>query len=61
MKFQVMISETLEKVIEVEASCRNEAVSIAKIEYYNQDHILSADDFTGETRFTVPRERQLER
>ena len=61
MKFQVKISETLEKTIEVEASCRNEAISIAKIGYYNQDHILSADDFTGETRFSIPRERNYER
>jgi len=61
MIYQVKISETLEKVIEVEASCRNEAISIAKIGYYNQDHILSADDFNGETRFTLPRDRQYER
>jgi hypothetical protein len=58
-KFNVRIKETLEKVVEVEASCRNEAISIAKINYHNQDPILDASNFTG-VEFTIPREREHE-
>ena len=60
-KYNVTITEKLEKVVEVEASCRNEAISLAKINYYHGDPVLSADDFTGVTEFTIPQERQYER
>jgi hypothetical protein len=59
-KYQVIITEKLEKTVEVEASSRNEAIALAKINYYDSDPILSADDFAGVT-FSVPRERQHER
>jgi hypothetical protein len=60
-KYNVTITEELQKVIEVEASCRNEAIALARINYFNGDPILSADDFTGETKFTIQRERQYAR
>jgi len=59
--YQVTITEKLEKTVKVEASCRNEAIALAKINYRNNDPILSADDFTGVTEFTIPKERQYER
>lgn len=59
-KYPVTITEKLEKTVEIEASCRNEAISIARINYYNSDPVLDADNFTGVT-FTVPRSRQYER
>jgi hypothetical protein len=58
--YPVTITEKLEKVVEIEASSRNEAISIAKLNYYDSNPILSADDFTGVV-FTIQRERQYER
>jgi len=47
--YSVTITETLEKVVDVEASCREEAGSIAKMDYHNGDPVLDADNFTGVT------------
>jgi len=58
-KFNVTITETLEKVIEVEASCRDEAEALAKIAYRNEDHVLDAGNFTG-VKFTAQKEREHE-
>jgi len=59
-KFKVKVTETLEKVIEVEATNRDEAISLAENNYYDSDPVLNADNFTG-VKFTVPRERNMER
>ena len=59
-KYQVIITEKLEKTIEIEASCRNEALALAKLDYRNGEPVLSADDFTG-VSFAVPKERRYER
>ena len=44
-KFNIEIMETLAKVIEVEAENSAEAISKVKENYYNNDYVLSADDF----------------
>lgn len=47
MKFKVCISETLERVIEIEAPGEEEAIDIAIEEYRSGEHVLTADDFVG--------------
>ena len=47
--FKVCITETLERVVEVEASNAESAVDKAISEYKNGKHVLDADDFTGVT------------
>jgi len=56
----VTITETLEKVVEVEAFCPEEAGAIVKMNYHNEDPILSADDFTGVTFSAQEKENMLE-
>lgn len=47
MKFQIMIKETLSKVVEIEADSKEKAEELAKINYDSADdnYILSADDW----------------
>ena len=45
-KFEVTITETLKKKIEVEAETQEEAEQIVTDEWYKGDHILDADNFT---------------
>ena len=52
MKYQVFITETLQREVFVEADSTEEASCIVEDEYYEQKHILDADDYVG-TIFTV--------
>ena len=45
-KFEVTITETLKKKVEVEAETQEEAEQIVTDEWYKGDHILGADNFT---------------
>ena len=45
-KFEVTITETLKKTVEVEAETQEEAEQIVTDEWYKGDHILDADNFT---------------
>ena len=44
-KFEVTITETLKKTVEVEAETQEEAEQIVTDEWYKGDHILAADNF----------------
>ena len=46
-KFEVTITETLKKKVEVEAKTQEEAEQIVNDEWYKGDHILDADCFAG--------------
>ena len=46
-KFKVEIKETLTRVVEVEASCANEAERQVRGQYWNSDIVLTEDDFEG--------------
>lgn len=46
-KYEVTITETLKKKVEVEAETQEEAEQIITDEWYKGDHILDADCFTG--------------
>lgn len=45
-KFEVTITETLKKKVEVEAETEEEAKQIATDDWYKGEHILDADNFT---------------
>ena len=45
--YKVKITETLEKVVEVEAEDRDEAEQIVSDAWHNSEYILDADNFTG--------------
>ena len=44
MKYNVTITETLEKTIEIEAKNATNAINIAKDKYNKEEVILTADD-----------------
>jgi hypothetical protein len=46
-KYSIVITETLKKVVSVEASSLAEAVRIVDGQYRNSDIVLIADDFAG--------------
>lgn len=46
---KVTITETLQKVVEIEAPSRQEAEFLAERNWKNSDYILDADNFVGVT------------
>lgn len=46
-KFKIEIEEVLQRVVEVEAATKNEAIDIAKNLYKNEEIILDGADFKG--------------
>ena len=52
-KFNVVIEETLRKVIPVDAETADEALSIVEKGYREQKYILDASDFVGEQYYIV--------
>lgn len=46
-KYNIVITETLNKVVEAEASSLAEAVQIVDGKYRNSEIVLTADDFAG--------------
>ena len=46
-KYNILITETLKKIVEVEAESLAEAVRIVDGQYRNSDIVLTADDFAG--------------
>ena len=60
-EYQVLIKETLEMTVTVEAESAAQAKEITERNWKNQDYILDADHFKGVT-FTVPQKnREYER
>ena len=47
MKFEITVSETLQKVVSVDAGDSNEAENIAENNWRAGDYILGAEHFTG--------------
>ncbi len=45
MKYRVLITETLQKEFEVDASSKDEALDIIKQKYKNEEIILTANDY----------------
>ena len=52
MKYNVTITEILEKTIEIEAENETNAIDIARDKYNKEEVILTADDF-AETWFSL--------
>ena len=45
--YKIEIEETLQKVVEIQASSLDEAISIAQERYSNEEYILNEDDYKG--------------
>ena len=52
MKYNVTITEILEKTIEIEAENENNAIDIARDKYNKEEVILTADDY-ADTHFGI--------
>jgi hypothetical protein len=53
MKYSIQISETLFKIVEVEAETEEEALDKVKLEYDRGEIYLTPDDKINETVFEV--------
>lgn len=58
--YKVKITETLEKVVEVEAENRHEAEQSVADAWHKSDYILDAEDFKGVTFKAEPPARKRE-
>lgn len=47
MKYQIEITETLQKIVEVEAASSSEAYQYVVYDYNNGDIVLDSDDFVS--------------
>ena len=58
-EFDITITETLEKNVNVKAASREEAEEAVKKAYYNSEYVLDAENFTG-VQFKVQAERDIQ-
>ncbi len=47
MKYKIEYTETLQRIIEIEANSEAEALSIADEKYYSEEIILDDNDYKG--------------
>ena len=59
-EYDVKITETLEKTVTVQAESRDAAEERVKDAYYNSEHILDAENFTG-VQFGTQAEREIQK
>ena len=59
-EYDVKITETLEKTVTVQAESRGAAEGQVKDAYYNSEHILDAENFTG-VQFGTQAEREIQK
>lgn len=45
--YQIEIEETLQKVVEIKADSLEDAISIARDRYKNEEYVLNEDNFMG--------------
>lgn len=55
-KYDVTICEVLKRTVQVQAKSEDEARQIVERQYYDQAHVLNADDFK-EVDFTASKSR----
>lgn len=58
--YKVEIVETLKRTVLVSAESKDEAESIVRDQYHNQDHVLTSDDFV-DVDFVVKDETMTEK
>lgn len=52
-KFKVQITETSQRIVEVNAKDKNTAIDKAEKMYRNEDIVLTADDFVPDAEFEI--------
>lgn len=53
MKYQIRITETLQRIVSVSASSKGEALDIVWKRYRECDIVLTGDDFMGPAEFEL--------
>lgn len=58
MTYKIEVTETLSKIVEIEAKSEEEAKEIAQNMYNEQDIILDSGDFDNEVTFEIINENE---
>lgn len=54
MEYLFEIEEKLKKSVSIEAESEQEAIDILRKKYYDEEIVLTADDYAGSEVFTLP-------
>ena len=60
-EYDVVITETLQKTVTVEATSATQAKEIVERNWNDSEYILDADDFKGVQFYVPPKNRDMER
>ncbi len=52
-KFKVQVTETLQKIVEVNAKDKNEAIDKVERMYWHEEIVLTADDLVPDAEFEI--------
>lgn len=53
MKYEIKVSETLSRNVEVDAKNENDALEKIREMYFNEEIVLGGEDFDYDTTFTI--------
>lgn len=54
MEYQFEIEEKLKKTVSIEAENEQEAIDILRRKYYDEEIVLTADDYAGSEIYSLP-------
>lgn len=54
MEYQFEIEEKLKKTVSIEAESEEEAIDILRKKYYDEEIVLTADDYAGSEIYSLP-------
>lgn len=58
MKYEIKVSETLSRVVEIDAKDKESALEKIRKMYSNEEIVLGADDFDHDTTFTILKDKK---
>lgn len=60
MEYQFEIEEKLKKTVSIEAENEQEAIDILRQKYYDEEIVLTADDYAGSEIYSLPYYTQVD-
>ena len=54
MEYKFEIEEKLKKTVSIEAESEKEAIDILRKKYYDEEIVLTADDYAGSEIYSLP-------
>lgn len=60
MEYQFEIEEKLKKTVSIEAENEQEAIDILRRKYYDEEIVLTADDYAGSEIYSLPYYTQVD-